>query len=108
MNKVFGSLVVQFRDYFKNLGPTKRMSVTVASVVALVALAVMAVMISGKDYVTLLTNVPTDQISSIVEKLNQKNIPFQLRDEGKTIAVPKDLLHSTQMSLMAEIGSNKM
>jgi len=108
LNKVFGSLVVQFRDYFKNLGPTKRMSVTVASVVALVALAVMAVMISGKDYVTLLTNVPTDQISSIVEKLNQKNIPFQLRDEGKTIAVPKDLLHSTQMSLMAEIGSNKM
>jgi flagellar M-ring protein FliF len=31
-----------------------------------------------------------------------------LRDDGKTIAVPKELLHSTQMSLMAEIGSNKI
>lgn len=108
MNKVFGSLIVQFRDYFKNLGPTKRMSVIVASVVAFVALVVMTVMVSGKDYTTLLTNVPSEQLSSIVEKLNQKNVPFQLRDDGKTVAVPKDLLHSTQMSLMAEMGSNKM
>ena len=76
MNKVFGSLVVQFRDYFKNLGPTKRMSVTVASVVAMVALAVMTVMVSGKDYVTLLSNVPTDQVASIIEKLNQKIFHF--------------------------------
>jgi flagellar M-ring protein FliF len=108
LNKVFGSLIVQFRDYFKNLGPTKRMSVIVASVVAFVALVVMTVMVSGKDYTTLLTNVPSEQLSSIVEKLNQKNVPFQLRDDGKTVAVPKDLLHSTQMSLMAEMGSNKM
>lgn len=108
MNKLFGSIVVQFRDYFKNLGPTKRMSVIAASAVAAIAFIVMLVMVSGKDYSPLLTNVPNDQLSSIVEKLNQKNIPFQLRDDGKTVAVPKDLLHSTQMSLMAEMGSNKM
>jgi flagellar M-ring protein FliF len=44
----------------------------------------------------------------MVAKLNEKNIPFQLRDEGKTVAIPKELLHSTQMTLMAEIGSPKM
>ncbi len=108
MNKVFGSLVLQFRDYFKNLGPTKRMSIIAASMVAAIALIVMAVMMSGKDYSPLLTNVPSDQLSMIVEKLNQKNVPFQLRDDGKTVAVPKDLLHATQMSLMSEIGSNKI
>ena len=108
MNKVFGSLIVQFRDYFKNLGPTKRMSVIAASLVAVMALIIMVVMVSGKDYTPLLTNVPSDQLSMIVEKLNQKNVPFQLRDDGKTITVPKDLLHSTQMSLMAEIGSSKI
>ena len=108
MNKVFGSLIVQFRDYFKNLGPTKRMSVIAASFVAALAFIIMIIMVSGKDYTALLTNVPNDQLSMIVEKLNQKNVPFQLRDDGKTIAVPKDLLHSTQMSLMAEMGSNKI
>jgi flagellar M-ring protein FliF len=84
------------------------MSIIAASMVAAIALIVMAVMMSGKDYSPLLTNVPSDQLSMIVEKLNQKNVPFQLRDDGKTVAVPKDLLHATQMSLMSEIGSNKI
>lgn len=65
-------------------------------------------MVSGKDYVTLLTNIPNEQLTSIIEKLNQKNIPFQLRDDAKTVAVPKELLHTTQMNLMSEIGSPRM
>ncbi|HWU43387.1 MAG TPA: flagellar basal-body MS-ring/collar protein FliF, partial [Bdellovibrio sp.] len=105
---MFGGLVVQFREFFKNLGPTKRLSVVAASVIALVALATMLFMASGKDYIPLFTNIPVDQVSSIVAKLNEKNIPFQLRDEGKTVAIPKELLHSTQMTLMSEIGSPKM
>lgn len=108
MNKVFGSLIVQFRDYFKNLGPTKRMSVIAASMIAMLAAIVVVFMVSGKDFAVLLTNVPSDQISLIVEKLNSKNVPFQLRDDGKTVAVPRELLHSTQMALMAEMGSNKI
>ncbi|WII72397.1 flagellar basal-body MS-ring/collar protein FliF [Bdellovibrio sp. 22V] len=108
MNKIFGGLVVQFREFFKNLGPTKRLSVIAVSVIALVAILTMLFMASGKDYVPLFTNIPTEQVSTIVAKLNEKNIPFQLRDDGKTVAIPKELLHSTQMTLMSEIGSPKM
>jgi flagellar M-ring protein FliF len=84
------------------------MSVIAASIIAVVAGLVITFMVSGKDYGILLTNVPNDQLSVIVEKLNSKNVPFQLRDDGKTIAVPKELLHSTEMALMAEVGSNKI
>lgn len=108
MNKIFGGLIVQFREFFKNLGPTKRMSVVFVTVIAVAAIVTMLIMATGKDYVPLLSNVPSDQVSSIIAKLNEKNVAFQLRDDGKTIAVPKDLLHSTQMTLMAEIGSPKM
>lgn len=108
MDKIFGGLVVQFREFFKNLGPTKRLSVIAVTIIALFALSTMLYMASGKDYAPLLTNIPSEQVSSIVAKLNEKNIPFQLRDEGKTVAIPKELLHSTQMTLMAEIGSPKM
>lgn len=108
MGKLFGSIYGQFRDYLKNLGPTKRMSVISAAVVAVVAIVTMTFMVSGKDYVTLLTNIPNDQISLVIEKLNSKNVPFQLKDDGKTIVVPKDLLHSTQMTLMSEMGSAKI
>lgn len=108
MNKVFGSLLIQFRDFFKGLGPTKRLSVIAATIITVVAAVVVSFMVSGKDYVPLLTNVPSDQVSVVVAKLNEKNVPFQLRDDGKTVAVPKDLLHSTQMTLMSEIGSAKI
>lgn len=108
MNKIFGGLVIQFREFFKNLGPTKRLSVVAVTAIALVALITMLFMASGKDYVPLFTNIPTDQVSSIVAKLNEKNIPFNLRDDGRTVAIPKELLHSTQMTLMSEIGSPKM
>ncbi len=108
MNKLFGSIILQFQEFFKGLGPTKRLSIVATGVIVAIALVVIAIMMSGKDYAPLLTNVPSEQLSSIVEKLNSKNVPFQLRDDGKTVAVPKELLHSTQMSLMAELGSSRI
>lgn len=107
MNKIVGGLIIQFREFFKNLGPTKRLSVITVSLIAAAALVVMLFMASGRDYAPLFVNVAPDQVASIVGKLNEKGIAFQLRDEGKTIVVPKDLLYSTQMTLMAEIGGPK-
>jgi flagellar M-ring protein FliF len=108
LNKIFGGIIVQFREFFKNLGPTKRLSIVAVSAIGLITLLTMIFMASGKDYVPLFTNIPGDQVTTIISKLNEKNIPFQLRDEGKTVAVPKELLHSTQMTLMSEVGSPKM
>lgn len=108
MDKIFGGLIAQFREFFKNLGPTKRLSVITVSIITALALGTMLFMASGKDYVPLFTNIPSEQVSTVVGKLNEKSIPFQLRDDGKTVAIPKELLHSTQMTLMAEIGSPKM
>ncbi len=108
MAKLFGSLIIQFREFFKSLGPTKRVSMIASIAIVAVTLVVLTVSISGKDYQVLLTGVPSEQLSLIVEKLNQKNVPFQLRDDGKTITVPKDLLHSTQMTLMSEVGSTRL
>lgn len=108
MKKIFGGLYAQFSEFFKNLGPTKRLSIIVATAIAFIAIGGMIFMASGKEYVTLFANIPSDQTATIIAKLNEKNIPFQLRDDGKTIAVSKDLLHSTQMALMSEIGSPKM
>jgi len=108
VDKIFGGLILQFREFFKNLGPTKRLSVLAVSVIAVAAVMTMLFMVSGRDFAPLFTNIPTDQIATIVAKLNEKNIPYHLKDDGKTISVPKDLLHSTQMTLMAEIGSPKM
>ncbi len=108
MGKIIGGIIVQFREFFKNLGPTKRLSVIAVSVIAVAALATMVLMATGRDYIPLFTNIPSEQVSHIIAKLKEKNIPFSLKDDGTTITIPKDLLHSTQMTLMSEMGSNKM
>lgn len=76
--------------------------------IAAAALMLLLFMISGKDYVPLFQNVASDQVGLIVEQLRNKNVPFQLADGGSTITVPREVLHATQMALMAEIGSEKL
>ena len=79
-----------------------------ASMIVVASAIFMLFMVSGTDYVPLMTNVPSDQTATLMEKLQSKNIPYKIQDGGKTILVPKELVSSTQMSLMSEMGSSKM
>ena len=108
MNKVFGGILGQFGEFYKSLGPTKRMALVASMMIGFLALIAVMFMASGKDYAVLLSNIPQEQVPVIIEKLNSKNIPYQLNEGGKSITVPRDYLHATQMELMAEVGSSKM
>jgi flagellar M-ring protein FliF len=108
VNNIFGGILGQFQEFYKSLGPTKRMAIIASVLIGFLAVGSVIFMASGKDYAVLLTNIPTDQVTTIIEKLNAKNIPYQLKDDGKTVTVPKDYLHATQMQLMSEVGSTKM
>ena len=108
MGKIFESLINQFRDFYKNLGPTKRLSMAAATVIVAVALVIVGVMATGKDYSPLFTNIPSEQMPMLVERLKQKNVSFRIGSDGKTVLVPKEILHATQMALMAEVGSAKL
>lgn len=108
MNKFFGSLIIQFREFYKNLGPTKKMSVIAVTLIATVAAFVITTMVGGKDYAPLLTNIPDDQMHTILENLKSKNISFKIGDDGRSISVPKEFLHSTQMALMSELGNSRI
>lgn len=108
MGKLFGGLVIQFQEFYKSIGPTKRMALTASGLLIVVALGFVGFMVSGKDYAVLLKDIPSDQMPTITAKLTSKNIPFELKDGGRTILVPNEFLHVTQMQLMAEVGSANM
>lgn len=108
MNKVFSGIAGQFQQFYKSLGPTKRMALVASFLIGLFAIASVMYMSSGSDYAVLLSNIPPDQVSTIIEKLNSKNIRYRLSDDSKTIKVPQEFLHAVQMELMSEIGSNRM
>jgi len=108
MEKIFGGIIGQFKEFYKSLGPTKRMALIVSVFIGFIALGSVVFMASGKDYAVLLTNIPSDQLTTIIEKLNAKNVPYQLKEDSKTVTVPKEFLHATQMQLMSEIGSSRV
>ncbi len=108
MSNIFGGIIAQFQEFYRSLGPTKRSALVASIMIGILALGAVLFMASGKDYAVLLSNIPSDQVPTIIEKLNAKNIPYRLMEDGKTVTVPKDYLHATQMQLMSELGSSKM
>ena len=101
MNKIFSGILGQFNEFYKSLGPTKRLALVASLFIGFVAICSVMFMASGKDYATLLTNIPSDQVAVLIEKLNSKNIPYQLVDEGKTIPV-------TQPTVLMDQGGSVM
>ena len=108
MNKLLTHLISQFREYYKNLTPVKRASVLGVSLVAFITMVVLVMMMTGNTFVPLFTNVASDQLPQVAEQLTKRGIPFKIADDGHTILISKELLHSTQMAIMTEMGGNKV
>jgi flagellar M-ring protein FliF len=108
LQRLLSYLVTQFQDFYRSLTPTKRLSMMAVTGIIVVAMVVIGVMLSGANHLPLFKNIPPDQLPLVVEQLNQKNIPFKLSDNGTTVLVPKELLHSTQMAIMTEVGNGRI
>lgn len=108
MNKLFSHLIIQFRQFYKNLTPVKRLSIVAASTISLVGLAIMLMMVTGTNHVPLFSNVPPEQLPLIVDQLQKRGVPFKLANDGTTILIPKELLHATEMAIMTEMGNTKV
>ena len=108
MGKLFSHLIAQFRQFYKNLTPVKRLSVMAASLVAVIGVVVITMMVTGSNHVPLFTNIAPDQLPQVVDQLQKRGIPFKIDNAGTTILVPKEILHSTQMAIMTELGGAKI
>lgn len=108
MNKLFGHVITQFREFFRNLTPVRRAAVIASGVVIAGTTLLLTTMVVGTRYVPLFTNVPSDQLPSVVEQLQKRGIPFKIADNGATILISKELLSSTQMAIMTEMGGSKV
>lgn len=105
MGKLFGNLLAQFKNFYRNLTPTKRMSMIASVGVVLAAVTIVSFMMSSTSYVPMMKDVSPENLSLIIEKLKEKNIPFKVEDGGKAILVPPEHVYTTQMALMTELGA---
>ncbi len=108
MNTLLSHLIAQFRQFYKNLTPVKRLSMMAATTVAVVGAAIIVAMLTGTNHVVLFSNIAPDQLPQVVDQLQRRGVPFKLSDNGTTILISKELLHSTQMAIMTEMGGAKV
>lgn len=108
MDKLFGTLVAQFRQFYDALPPLKRKVLLASSVLSLVGVFIVSSMLLKTDYVPLFRNVNPDQLPHVISNLRQQNIPFKIDDNGNSILVPRELLPATQMAIMSEMGGSQI
>lgn len=105
MSKLWNSLFIQFKNFYTNLTPTKRMSMIASVGIVMASLTVVSVMMSSTSYVPMMKDVSSESLPVVIEKLKNKNIPFKVEEGGKTISVPPEHVYTTQMALMTELGA---
>lgn len=108
MQSFIKTFIAQIQGFFSSLTPVKRFSLVASFAVTLAAIATILLMSSGSDYSPLLSNIPPDQIPTILNTLRAKNVPYRMEDNSGTILVPKTYLHATQMTIMSEVGAGRM
>jgi flagellar M-ring protein FliF len=97
-------ILQMFSNAWKNfnaLGTTKKISLGVVAAVAVLGIIGVVYYTGQVDYRVLFSNLTSEDASSIVSKLQEKKIPYQISASGNTISVPADQVAETRLELAA-------
>ena len=86
----------------KAIPPTKKISFALISILLLGGFITLILWTNRPDYQVLFSNLETGDASKISEKLNEKRIPFQLKDGGRAILVPDDMVYQLRLELAGD------
>jgi flagellar M-ring protein FliF len=93
-------------EFLKSLGAT-RVAAMVAVTLALVGFFAFVILrVTAPQMATLFSDLPLEDSGAIVKELERQNVAYELRHDGATILVPKDMVGRLRMKL-AEGGLPK-
>jgi flagellar M-ring protein FliF len=102
-----GQLVLQgLVDFLKGLGASRLMAMVAVTAALIGFFAFVIMRVTTPQMTTLFTDLSMEDSSSIIKDLERQGIPFELRNEGSIIMVPKDKVTRLRMKL-AEGGLPK-
>jgi flagellar M-ring protein FliF len=105
LNSFFSSTLTNFLDFFKSLDMTRRLGMIVVAGLLLAAMAGIVVWSSKTDYKVLYTDLTKDDSAIIMRMLEEGKISYQIKDDGKTIMVPEDMVEIWRLEI-AKKGVN--
>ena len=102
-----GQLVLQsLVGFLKGLGASRLMAMLAVTAALIGFFAFVIIRVTTPQMTTLFTDLSTEDSSAIIKDLERQAIPFELRNDGAVIMVPKDKVTRLRMKL-AEGGLPK-
>ena len=102
----WGRLVQGLVAFLKGLGAARLMAMVAVTTALLGFFAFVIMRVTTPQMTTLFTDLSAEDSSAIIKDLERQAIPFELRNEGAVIMVPKDKVTRLRMKL-AESGLPK-
>lgn len=101
LEKIFRNL----KDFFIGLDSTKKLGFIIVSCMILAAMAGIVVWASKTRFDTLYTDLNKEDARKIAILLEEKKIPYQASNDGKTISIPEDMVGVWRLEI-AKIGTS--
>ncbi len=105
MNNFFTQTVQNFADFFKSLDMTRRIGMIGVAGLVMALMAGIVIYASKTDYKVLYTDLTKDDSATIARMLEEGKISYQVKDDGKTIQVPEDMVEIWRLEI-AKKGVN--
>ena len=101
LEKIFRNL----KDFFIGLDSTKKLGFIIISCMILAAMAGIVVWASKTRFDTLYTDLNKEDARKIAILLEEKKIPYQASNDGKTISIPEDMVGIWRLEI-AKLGTS--
>ncbi|MEX0779593.1 MAG: flagellar basal-body MS-ring/collar protein FliF [Balneolales bacterium] len=101
-----GQLLANFRNFFSPLNGAQRALFGLLSVGLLIIIGLIFFWALKPSYAVLFSSLTSDSAQEIVEGLDSNGIQYELRDNGSTIRVPRDMVHDLRLKYAASGGSS--
>ncbi|MDK2793156.1 MAG: flagellar M-ring protein FliF [Deferribacteres bacterium] len=92
----------QFIEVFNKMNLMQKVSIIAASAAVVISAIILVVWANKPVYKTLYYNLNQQDAASVIEKLKEKQIPYRLKDDGRTIEVPQNTVYETRIELAKE------
>lgn len=84
---------------FNGLTPTRKISLIVATVLTLAGVWGMVTLSNRTEYRVLFANLSAEDAGSIVDKLKEKKVPFEINKAGDAVSVPDEMVAELRLEL---------
>lgn len=105
MQDILEKIFRNFTEFFKGLDATKKVGFIIVACMIAAAMTGIVVWASKTRYETLYTDLNKEDARKIAILLEEKKVPYQTSNDGKTIAIPEDLVGVWRLEI-AKLGTS--